>query len=72
MNQREAFALGLGTGACAAAALVQPSDQIAFEDASPARREFKDRRSFAKRNQTLERPASEAGDPGGLIVSVDG
>jgi hypothetical protein len=62
----------LAVGRRGAAALVQPADEIAFEDASPARREFNDRRSFAKRDQTFERPASEAGDRGGLIVSVYG
>ena len=62
----------LAVGGRGAAALVQPADEIAFEDASPARREFNDRRSFAERDQTLQRTASEAGDRGGLIVGVDG
>ena len=62
----------LAVGGRGAAALVQPADEIAFEDASPARREFNDRRSFAECDQTLQRTASEAGDRGGLIVGVDG
>ena len=55
-----------------AAALVQPGDEIAFEDASPTRRELNDGRSLVERDQTLERAASEAGDRGSLIVGVDG
>jgi hypothetical protein len=62
----------LAVGRRGAAALVQPADEIAFEDASPTRREFNDRRPFAERDQTLERTPSEAGDRSGLIVGVDG
>ena len=53
------------------AALVQPIDQIAFEDASPARREFNEGRSFADRDQTLQCSAREAGDRGGFVIAVD-
>jgi hypothetical protein len=51
---------------------VQPTDQIAFEYASPARREFNDGRPFADCNQTLDRSPSEACDRGNLIEGVDG
>ena len=71
-SSRESFTRRARVGRRGAAALVQPADEIAFEDASPARREFNDGRSFAERDQTLERTASEAGDRGGLIVGVDG
>jgi hypothetical protein len=54
-----------------AAALVQPGDEIAFEDASPARRELNDGRAFADRDQTLERTASDVCDFGGFIIGID-
>ena len=64
VSVRELVQEGSGEGArrfarSGAAALVQPGDEIAFEDASPARREFNDGRSFAERDQTLERTARE-------------
>src|SRR5262249_42598849 len=62
---------GLAVTRRCATMLAQPIDEIAFEDASPARRELNDGRPFPKRDQTLECAASEAGDRGGLIVGVD-
>ena len=55
-----------------ATATPEPIPKIGCKNASPPRREFNDGRSFAERDQTLERTASEAGDRGGLIVGVDG
>jgi len=55
-----------------ATTLLEPNLKIRFEDASPARRQLNDGRSFAERNQTLERAARDAGDRGGIIVAVDG
>jgi hypothetical protein len=54
-----------------ATATPEPIPKIGCKNASPARREFNDGRSFAERDQTLERAASEAGDGGSLIVGVD-
>ena len=54
-----------------AAVLVQPIDEIGFEDASPARRQFDDSRPLADNDQTLERTASDASDFGGFIIAED-
>jgi hypothetical protein len=55
-----------------ATATLEPIPKIGCKNASPARRQLNDGRSFAERDQTLERAASEAGDRGGLIEVVDG
>jgi hypothetical protein len=51
VNQRESFTLRAAVGERSSPALVQPTDEIAFEDASRARREFNDGRSFAERGE---------------------
>jgi hypothetical protein len=55
-----------------AAVLVQPIDEIFFEDASPARRELNHGWPLAERDQTLERAARDSDEPGDLVVAVDG
>jgi hypothetical protein len=54
-----------------AAATLEPIPKIGCKNASLAGGDFNDGRPLAERNQTLERPASDAGDRGGLIVGVD-
>jgi hypothetical protein len=54
-----------------ATATLEPILKVGRKNASPARRQFNDRRSLADLDQTLERAASEAGDRGGFIQAVD-
>jgi hypothetical protein len=72
-----AAGISIASGGCSrctrrrATAALKPILQIGCKNASPARRQLNDGRSFAERDQTLERAARDADEPGDLVVAVD-